>query len=497
MKNDSRIILALSIGGLLLKSGIAISGDQQPNILLFTADDLDKNSLGCYGSGVPGITPNIDRFASEGVRFNHAFVNASICAPSRAIIATGLYGHNSGAMGFMKIADDSKVPLLMEILREHSFCVGILGKVSHSTPKNGFKWDLQYDQNQLGDGRNPGLYYEKAREFFKKCRDEQKPFYFMVNSHDPHRPFYNPSQKGKVGAGRPSRIYSPGEVVIPGFVPDLPGVREEISYYYNSVKRLDDTFGRVMDALEESGFANNTLVIFISDNGIAIPFAKCNAYYPSNRTPWLVRWPGVIRPGRVDDRNLISEVDLMPTILEAVNIAPPPKLDGSSHLTIYKGEKMKSGKMIYCQIDSKAGGGPVPMRSIQSRKYLYVFNAWADGERVYGNNNEGMTMRAMEDASLTNDGIRNRVELFRYRKLEEFFNLQNDPDCLVDLVAKPVAQKQVKILRKNLEKWMVKTRDPLLEVFRVRNNPEKMRDALYKSYPDAKNWDKDKANYSK
>jgi len=112
------------------------------NILLFTADDLDKNSLGCYGSKVEDITPNIDQLAAEGIMFNHAYVNNSICSPSRCILATGLYGHNSGIMGFMKMSSECETPLIMEVMREHGYQVGVLSKVDHSTPKESFDWDF-------------------------------------------------------------------------------------------------------------------------------------------------------------------------------------------------------------------------------------------------------------------------------------------------------------------------------------------------------------------
>ena len=177
------------------------------------------------------------------------------------------------------------------------------------------KWDYVFDQRDLGNGRNPDLYYQRCVTFFKRCQDEDKPFYFMVNSHDPHRPYCNPEKLTK-GAAMPSRVYQPEEVEVPGFLPDLPGVRVELAHYQNSTRRLDDTFGRVMRALEESGLAKNTIVVFISDNGIAVPFAKCNTWFHSSRTPFLVRWPGTVKAGTRNDTHFVSAVDLMPTFLE-------------------------------------------------------------------------------------------------------------------------------------------------------------------------------------
>jgi len=461
------------------------------NILLFTADDLDKHSLGCYGSTVEDISPNIDKFASEGLRFNHAYVNNSICAPSRGILASGLYGHNSGIMGFMKMSPYCKTPLIMEVLRAHGYQLGVLSKVDHSTPKESFEWDFVYTRKQLGNGRNPGLYYEKAKDFFELAKNTSKPFYFMVNSDDPHRPFFVPGQELSGGMAEPSRIYSSEEIEVPGFLPDLPDVRREMSYYYNSTRRLDDTFGKVMQALDESGFRENTLVIFMSDNGIAMPFAKCDNYHASSRTPWIVRWPGVVRAGIIDDKHFISGIDYYPTILDALGIKIEEKLDGKSRLPLYKGEPQKNDAIVFTQIDNKAGGRVMPMRSkaspmrsAQTRDHVYIFNAWAYTEVRHYTNNEGLTMKAMEEAAESNEEIRNRVESFRRRPPEEFYDTRKDPDCLNNLIDDPTYSYEIQEMRTKLKHWMKDYTDPLLYVYENRNDEDKIRKKLIELYPE-------------
>ncbi len=117
-----RVTLILIFAFALLSVFEVCAQDKKPlNILLFTADDLDKQSLGCYGGKVEDISPNIDNFASEGLMFNHVYVNNSICTPSRGILVTGLYGHNSGIMGFMKMPPDRTTPLIMEVMRQHGY----------------------------------------------------------------------------------------------------------------------------------------------------------------------------------------------------------------------------------------------------------------------------------------------------------------------------------------------------------------------------------------
>ncbi len=452
---------------------------QTVNILFFTADDLNCDSVGCFGGEVPGLTPNLDSFASESMRFEYAHVTVAICQPSRGFLATGLYGHNSGIMGFMHTERD--IPTIMQTFRDAGYLTGILGKVKHSTPKAGYKWDFVHDRNELGNGRDPDSYYNYCKEFLTRCRRENKPFYFMVNSHDPHRPYHIPGKPIK-GAKEPSKTYKPNEVVVPGFVPDLPGVRTELSYYLNSVRRLDDTFGKTMQALKESGFDKNTLVMFISDNGIAIPFAKCNAYLASTRTPWIVRWPGVVKQGSVDKQHFISGIDFFPTVLEAAGLPIPKGLDGFSFMALLKGKIQTGRDKVFTQIDMKAGGDAVPMRCVQNNRFGYIFSPWSDGKFYYRNNNEGLTMKAMVEAAKTDPYIAERVKMFRYRDPEEFYDLKNDPDCLFNLVDKAGSENELKKMQKQLHDWMRQTDDPLLRAFENRNSPEKLRTILIDTY---------------
>ena len=451
------------------------------NILFFTADDLHCNSLGCFGGKVGGLTPNLDAFAAEGMRFENAHVTVAICQPSRGVLATGRYGHNSGVMGFMHT--DRKIPTVMQTLKDAGYLTGVLGKVKHSTPHADYKWDFVHDQKELGAGRDPELYYRYCKEFLARCRRENKPFYFMVNSHDPHRPYHVPGKPVR-GAKEPSKTYKPGEVAVPGFVCDLPGVRQELSYYLNSVRRLDDTFGRTMQALKESGFAENTLVMFLSDNGIAIPFAKCNAYLASTRTPWIVRWPGVVKEGAVDKAHFVSGIDFFPTVLEAVGLGIPKGLDGASFMELLKGGKQSGRDVVFTQIDMKAGGDAVPMRCVQDERFGYIFNPWADGKFWYRNNNEGLTMRAMVEAAKTDEFAAERVKMFRYRAAEEFYDLRKDADCLENLIDSAEHRGEIRKMQGQLGEWMKQSGDPLLSAFENRNSPERLKAALIDVYGD-------------
>ena len=452
------------------------------NILLFTADDLHRDSLGCYGSPVEDITPNLDRFAREGMRFDNAHVNTAICEPSRKILASGLYGFNSGSMGFMKVREE--VPTIHEALGEAGYLTGVIGKLRHSTPKVSYEWDYAFGRQDMGDGRNPTIYYERSRAFFKMCKDAGKPFYFMANSEDPHLPWYDPEIGPIRGAEAPSRLYAPDEFPVPDHLPDIPGVRKALANYHNSTKRMDDVFGRVMQALDESGMRENTLIVYLSDNGIATPFSKCNTYLASTRTPFLVQWPGVVKPGSIND-SLISSVDFAPTILEAVGLPALPHVDGHSLVSLFKNPTRDSGKeIVFTQVDSKVDGAAIPMRCVQNKKFGYIYNMWHRDDYYYRNNNEVDVMKAMEEAAENDPAIKARVMDYRYRSLEELYDMENDPGCLVNLAESPEYQNTLESMRSTMENRMEASGDPLLNAYRNRHNARVIEDEFNRVYPD-------------
>ena len=136
----------------------------------------------------------------------------------------------------------------------------------------------------------------------------------------------------------PSRVFEPDEPPIPGFLFDDPVVRKELAHYYSSMRRADDAVGHILQSLEDSGAADNTLVMFLSDHGMPLPFATTQLYHHSTHTPLIVRWPGVAKPGSIDDRHMVSAVDFLPTLLDAVGVEHPNGLDGRSLAPLFRGE---------------------------------------------------------------------------------------------------------------------------------------------------------------
>ncbi|MDA0348975.1 MAG: sulfatase [Verrucomicrobia bacterium] len=472
----SAIILTLSLFG-------AASFAESPplNILLFTADDLHRDSLGCYGSTVEDISPNLDRFANNGIRFTNAHVNTAICEPSRKILASGLYGFNSGSMGFLPVRDE--IVTVQETLGAAGYMTGVIGKLVHSTPKYSYQWDYAFDRKDMGDGRNPTIYYERTAAFLKQCKEAGKPFYFMANSEDPHLPWYDPEIGAIRGAEHPSRIYAPEEVTVPSHLPDVPGIRVPLSHYYNSTKRMDDTFGKVMQALDESGMRENTLIVFLSDNGMATPFAKCNTYLASTLTPLLVQWPGVVKAGSQND-SLVAGVDFFPTVLDALGMKSLKKSDGRSLLAVLKGQANDAGRdYVYTQVDSKVDLAAIPMRCIQNKKYGYIYNMWVRDGYYYRNNNEVAVMRTMEAAAATDPAVLARVQMYRYRTLEELYDLDNDPGCLTNLAESPKYKDQLATMRKAMENRMKSSGDPLLKAYRNKTNSKIVAEEFNRIYP--------------
>lgn len=479
MKQMARFMTCFLAGlTVLCVAGATQSAEGRPagrlNVLLITADDLNYDSLGMTGSKVPDISPNIDRLASEGMRFERAHVTVAVCQPSRSVLMTGRYPHRNGAMGFEPIRSD--VPTLQESLRAAGYLNGIMAKVGHLAPREKFCWDVVVQAEELANGRDPALYYKHAKAFFEKAREEKKPFFLMANSQDPHRPFAGSAQgqtgpraRQRAASGEPpaGRTYEPDKIVVPGFLPDLPDIRVELAQYFTSVRRCDETVGQVLRALRDSGQENNTLVMFLSDNGMSFPFSKTNCYPASTRTPSIVRWPGKVKPGSVDQEHFISGIDFMPTILEAAGLKQVEGMDGRSFVALLRGEKQDDRGGVFTLFFQTSGKNDYPMRAFQTRQYIYIWNPWSDGKSVFKNEPQaGLTFKAMQEAAKNDPAIAARVRLFLYRVPEEFYDIEKDPNALKNLIDDPAVKDPLARLRAELSRQMTSTGDPLAQRFK-------------------------------
>ena len=441
------------------------------NFLFITADDMNYNAPGFTGNPIPGLTPNMDKLASQGLWVVNAHVAAAICMPSRQAMMTGRYPHNNGAPGFDPI--DVNVPTLQEQLHAAGYLNGILGKVKHLAPAAKFPWDYLVDAPDLGMGRDPDLYYQHVSAFLAQARQAGKSFFLMANSHDPHRPFAGSDDEKAQGAKKgltypPARkYYKPEEVAVPGFLADIPDVRKEVAQYYSSVHRCDETVGQILRALADSGLEGSTVVMFLSDNGMAFPYAKTNCYLTSTRTPWLVRWPGLTKPGSIDREHFICGIDFMPTILAAAGLPALPGMDGRSFVPILSGARQPGREQVFTVINTNSAKQSFPMRAVQNQRFGYLYNSWSDGQRVFKNESQsGLTFKAMKAAAETDPQIAQRVKLFVYRQVEELYDFQKDPDGLKNLIDDPAFKDDLGKMRKAMLEAMTATNDPLLANFK-------------------------------
>jgi N-sulfoglucosamine sulfohydrolase len=248
----------------------------------------------------------------------------------------------------------------------------------------------------------------------------------------------------------------------------LPEVRQELAEYFTSVHRADEVVGAVLEELEKAGMKENTLVVFMSDHGMALPFAKTNCYHDSTRTPWIVRWPGVVKAGSEDMEHFVSGIDVTPTFLEAAGLPPLKGADGSSIVTLLKGGTERGRKRVFTMINRTAGRKAYPMRAVQDEQFLYIWNGWADGETKFRNESQsGRTMKAMQKAAEEDPAVAARVKDFLYRSTEELYDLQKDPACLTNLLAKKggVGESRRSAMTKSLWHWMKRTGDPERKTF--------------------------------
>lgn len=408
------------------------------NLLIITADDLNADSAGWMGSRA-GATPNIDKFAAGAARFPNCHTVIPICQPSRSALMTGRYPHRNGASGFGPVRAD--VPTLTEILRANGFFTAAINKIKHMAPPEKFPWDLALD----GSGKSPN----EIRAHFEQClaaaKKSGKPFFINANSTDPHGPF---------GDEIP---FDEAKIDIPPFLEDLPEVRREIAQYFSNVRRLDQSVGEIIAAFDAFGLTNDIIVIFLSDHGMPMPFSKAVLYRYATWTPVL------LRGAKIDNRDsLVSNIDIMPTILDLLGLTKPDGLDGESWL------EKSSRDHIFTQVDTVNSGREYHARCVRSKSHAYIWNAWADGKTEFriGAMSNRVSWQAIVQAAERDPKIKARVEHFVHRCPEEFYDEARDPNERLNLIDDPAYKIDIDHFKELLVDHMAKTGDPLLEKFR-------------------------------
>ncbi len=469
-----RDVLRLGVGaaipGLLVMRGTGSVAAEapRPNVLLITSDDQSKFDVGCYGNEAVQ-TPATDALAAEGVRFERCYTVSAICVPSRAVMMTGLYPHANGCHGFHQLRPD--VRPLTAYLRDAGYRVGLVGK-RHLKPWEVYRFE--YAPEEKTKTRDPVPYQQWVRGFFEflKASGPAEPFFLMVNFHDPHRPFPIPGTKKGLTAEVPDPI-DRGKVKIHPTLFDVPDVREEEGRYFDAIHRMDRALGLVFAELDAAGHADDTLVIFLGDNGGAFPFSKATQYEAGINMPCIMRWPGVMRPDTVSDA-LLSFIDVTPTILELAGIRIPGDMHGESFAPLLLGRTEKHRDVFFGSQTDHASQPGTPMRSVIAGHSKYIYN-FAPEAKYRMNAMGGLTWKAMVAAAETNERYAERVNQFLHRPQEELYDLSVDPYEQKNLAADDACAAELKAMRRRLVAHMDEIDDPFLAAYSFASDAQKQR----------------------
>lgn len=435
------------------------------NLLIITFDDMNADSAGHMGSKL-GATPNLDAFAATAFVFEQAHVTVPICQPGRSAFMTGRVPHRNGALGFNPIRTD--VPTLVQQLQAQGYYAAVIEKHSHMKPDSMFPWELKLS----GAGKNPALMREHMGQCLAAAKEAGKPFFINANITDPHRPFPGGEPKpNKKKAATPvdadTKLYRPEEVTVPAFLEDIPDVRAEVASYFSGVARGDRSFGSILAALKASGQEDNTLVVVLSDHGMSFPFSKASVYRNGTCSPLLFRWPGLKQPGR-DKTNLVSSVDLLPTVLEILQAPPLAGVDGRSLVPLIRGESQPDRDYVVTHVNTVSSGKSFPQRCIRTKDHAYMWHGWVDGTTLFKvEAMSGLTFNALAKAAESDPRIHDRIEQYHHGVNEQFFDLATDPDERKNVIADAANRQTLDRLRSLLLKHMERTDDPELANFRA------------------------------
>lgn len=412
--------------------GAATKAASKPNIVLITADDLGCQ-LSCYGEK-RFRTPRLDAFAAEGVRFEHFYVAQSSCSPSRAALLTGRWPHQNGQIGLAHLGFRMHPGqrTLPKLLKSAGYRTAIIGKL-HVEPVADFPWDWMPKKDKMAAGptRNVRWVAQQSRQFFASAKASGQPFFYYVNFFDPHGP-YTPDVNQVEGVPEKPLRASDIQEPFPLNAHDDAVKKRLTATIANTILRVDAGVGLLLDELRSAGFAENTLVLFIGDNGLPVNRGKTTSYEAGVRVPLLARWPGVVKVGQVR-RELVSALDLMPTILGAAGVTAPDDLAGQPLQSLLRGETVKWRDLLFTEMNFHEPDMIKPQRTVRDARYKLLLNLAPIGRQA-------------------------PVELF---------DLQSDPDETKNLAEEPAHAATRRRLEAALEDWREQTRDPLLDVARL------------------------------
>lgn len=412
-----------------------------PNIILIIGDDISWDDLGAYGN--PLIkTPNIDALARHGMKFTGVFLTSSSCSPSRTSILTGRYPHNTGAAELHAPLPEH-LTYFPELLQKKGYYTALAGKW-HEGPATKRAYDtLLIDPKQNGEGG------EEQWVSLLQNRPKDKPFFFWLAPLDAHRPWSSET----VG----HRHNPDTEIAVPPTLVDDAETRRDLKAYYDEIARIDHYLGLLKKELESQQISDNTIIIFMADNGRAFPGSKTRLYDRGIKTPFLVSWPAGIRSGQTCE-SLISSIDIAPTLLQLAGAKPAAPIQGQSFAKLLTSPMQPFRNYIFSEHnwhDYEAYE-----RGIRTKDFLYIVN-----KRPQLDNGGPIDANQSPSAKALQAFPRERLTklqsdaLLLPRPMEEFYVLKKDPLQQNNLAGKSAYAKQQEELKRVLANWQSQTND--------------------------------------
>ncbi|WP_149241753.1 sulfatase [Dyadobacter sp. 32] len=434
----------LYLAGLLLFTFLTFTASAQntPNIIFIIADDISWDDMGTYGNAKIK-TPNVDKLARDGMKFTNMFLTASSCSPSRASILTGRYPHNTGAAE-LHTPLPAHLKFFPELLKQKGYFSALVGKW-HEGPATKRAYDtLLVDKIKNGEGA------EEQWVSLLQSRPKDKPFFFWLAPLDAHRPWSSTTIGPK---------HNPDtEIVVPPNLVDTKETRLDLAAYYNEISRLDYYVGELLAELERQGIANNTLIIFTSDNGRPFPGSKTRLYDAGVKTPFIVKWPKGIKPGQTC-QSLSSSIDIAPTLLELAGVEASETFQGKSFTALFDTPDKEFRKYVFAEHNWHDYAAYE--RSVRSKDFLYVINKRTElhnGGPIDAN--QSPSAKALKIARKNGRLTPLQKDVFvTPRPAEEFFdNFKNPSQSQNEILNKAYAA-QIAELRSVLKQWQHETGD--------------------------------------
>ncbi|HOD83263.1 MAG: Arylsulfatase [Planctomycetes bacterium ADurb.Bin126] len=431
-------------GSLASGQGKGADGKKRPNILWLIGEDFGCH-LGCYGTKEVW-SPNLDKLAAEGVRYNRFYTTAPVCSPSRSAFMTGMYQTTIGVHNHRSHRDDGYalpdgVCVFTDILRRDGYYTA---NVREFPKEVGFRGTGKTDWNFTYQGKP----FDTAS--WTDLKDHQ-PFYAQVNFSETHRTFRAPPKA------------DPAKVDLPPYYPDHPVARKDWAAYLDSASELDRKIGLVLKQLEADGLADDTIVVFFGDNGEAHVRGKQFCYETGLHVPMIIRWaknfpvPEHFKPGSADDRLLMS-IDLSATTLDVAGSKLPDKMEGRPFL----GPRAVDRQYVYGARD-RCDETVFRIRTACDKRYRYIRNFLNDRPLLQPNKYKERQYPVWNLLKELNAQGKLKPEQAALcapsRAAEELYDLQADPHETRNLASDPAHADTLKRMRKALEEWIEQTND--------------------------------------